>query len=342
MHFLLALLALAFSGTFGQASVHGVMVIPFSGFGLMSRVVLCIAASRAVRVVCFMATVLPNPRPGCYSRRFPPPPASGAILDYIRMGYTTIRGFGGCNDLIVSGHAQFWTLAPLAFRAYYKPAHGSETVQWIALAQACLRDVVDKQHYSVDMILGVFVTWAVWTWLEWVYPPGKPWAAAVSGFRLLNTAAGPEALTNVSTIIFDCDGVLWKGSSIVHNAVEVSAGAGSDLGRRWGALRAQGKRILFVTNNSSKSRAQYVARFATLGIAASAGEIVSSSFAAAAYLKSIGFAKTVLLIGQNGVEEELRQAGIAYIGGEKGSLPPLTDLNQMIDLQVRAGHFTFA
>lgn len=39
------------------------------------------------------------------------------------------------------------------------------------------------------------------------------------------------------------------------------------------ALRAQGKRILFVTNNSSKSRAQYVARFASLGIAASAEEV---------------------------------------------------------------------
>lgn len=56
-------------------------------------------------------------------------------------------------------------------------------------------------------------------------------AAAVSGFRLLHTATGPEALTNVSTIIFDCDGVLWKGASVVHNAVEVSDSADRGLRR---------------------------------------------------------------------------------------------------------------
>lgn len=48
--------------------------VPYSGFGMMSRVVLTIAASRVLRVASFMCTVLPNPRPGCYARRFPPVP----------------------------------------------------------------------------------------------------------------------------------------------------------------------------------------------------------------------------------------------------------------------------
>lgn len=47
---------------------------------------------------CFMCTVLPNPRPGCYQRRFPPVPQG--LWATIKAGYTTIRGFGGCNDLI--------------------------------------------------------------------------------------------------------------------------------------------------------------------------------------------------------------------------------------------------
>ena len=42
---------------------------------------------------------------------------------------------------------------------------------WLALAHASVHDVVQRQHYSVDMVLGVVVTWAVWTWLEGVYPP---------------------------------------------------------------------------------------------------------------------------------------------------------------------------
>jgi phosphoglycolate phosphatase len=54
------------------------------------------------------------------------------------------------------------------------------------------------------------------------------------------------------------------------------------------ALRAQGKRLLFVTNNSSKSRQQYVSKFAGLGIEVAPAEIVASSYAAAAYLQCIG------------------------------------------------------
>lgn len=38
-------------------------------------------------------------------------------------------------------------------------------------------------------------------------------------------------------------------------------------------LREQGKRLLFVTNNSSKSRSQYVAKFAGLGIEVEAQEV---------------------------------------------------------------------
>ncbi|KAG2444775.1 hypothetical protein HXX76_001518 [Chlamydomonas incerta] len=196
LHFLAALLALAFSVLWEQ--------VPYSGFGVFSRVVLTIAASRVLRMACFMCTVLPNPRPGCYSRRFPPVPATA--WETLKAGYTTIRGFGGCNDLIFSGHGAFWVLAPLAFRTYYPAAPRrllpaglsaalrrrlpaalrgpwrllpglrlrlSTAVLWLALAHAAIRDVMDRQHYSVDMLLAVVVTWAVWDWLEWVYPAGR-------------------------------------------------------------------------------------------------------------------------------------------------------------------------
>lgn len=90
LHFLAALLMLAFSVLWDQ--------VPYSGFGIMARVVLTVACSRVLRMACFMSTVLPNPRSGCYRRRFPPPPTG--LWNTLQMGYTTIRGFGGCNDLI--------------------------------------------------------------------------------------------------------------------------------------------------------------------------------------------------------------------------------------------------
>ena len=63
-------------------------------------------------------------------------------------------------------------LAPLMIRAYYPTARGAQALLWLALAQAAMRDVLERQHYSVDMLLAVVVTWAAWDWLEWVYPAG--------------------------------------------------------------------------------------------------------------------------------------------------------------------------
>jgi ribonucleotide monophosphatase NagD (HAD superfamily) len=41
-------------------------------------------------------------------------------------------------------------------------------------------------------------------------------------------------------------------------------------------MRQQGKRLLFVTNNSSKSRAQYVKKFESLGMQVDSSEVSSS------------------------------------------------------------------
>lgn len=82
-------------------------------------------------------------------------------------------------------------------------------------------------------------------------------------------------------------------------------------------FRSLGKRLLFLTNNSSKSRRQYLSKFRSLGIQAAAEEVVPTSFAAAAYLQSIGFSKRVFLIGNRGVEEELEEAGLEYVTLEK-------------------------
>eukprot|EP00775_Hariotina_reticulata_P013409 gene13409-13537_t len=170
MHFLGCVLCLAFSVAWNQ---H-----PFSGFGLMARFCLTICFSRIIRTASFMSTVLPSPRPGCYRRRFPPPPSTW--WDIIWVGIRELRGFGGCNDLVFSGHGAFWTLAPLTFQSYY-PNRFSTALLWLGLIQTSIRDVIDKQHYSVDMILAVVVTWAVWDWLRWVYPESQPLAQRPEG-----------------------------------------------------------------------------------------------------------------------------------------------------------------
>ena len=83
-----------------------------------------------------------------------------------------------------------------------------------------------------------------------------------------------------------------------------------------------GKKCYFVTNNSTKSRAGYKAKFDSLGLGrvVSAESIFSSSFAAAAYLELHNFGESgrkVYVIGEAGIQEELDLLNIPHIGGPR-------------------------
>lgn len=126
-----------------------------------------------------------------------------------------------------------------------------------------------------------------------------------------------DVLDGVDVFIFDCDGVIWRGDSLIPGIPETLE-----------KLRAAGKRMYFVTNNSTKSRAGYKKKFDKLGLDVPAEEIFSSSFAAAAYLEQTKFKETgkkVYVIGEVGICEELDLIGVPYSGGEddKGKQPDM-------------------
>lgn len=111
--------------------------------------------------------------------------------------------------------------------------------------------------------------------------------------------------------LFDCDGVLWEGTSTFPGVAEAMK-----------LLREKGKRIFFVTNNSTKSRASFLPKFEGFGIQASLEEVFSSAFATAAYLKHVlkfPEDKKVYIIGMNGIRDELAAEGIRSCGGEEDS-----------------------
>ena len=111
-----------------------------------------------------------------------------------------------------------------------------------------------------------------------------------------------ELPDKTDVFIFDCDGVIWKGDSLIDGVPAIL-----DM------LKKAGKRIFFVTNNSTKSRKGYLGKFKSLGLdGVEAEEIFSSSFAAAAYLEQTNFkgsGKKVYIIGEVGIEEELDLPG---------------------------------
>jgi phosphoglycolate phosphatase len=118
-------------------------------------------------------------------------------------------------------------------------------------------------------------------------------------------------LDNVDVFIFDCDGVIWRGDSLIDGIPETLE-----------KLRAAGKKMFFVTNNSTKSRAGYKKKFDSLGLDIPSEEIFSSSFAAAAYLEQTKFkesGKKVYIIGEVGICEELDLIDVPWIGGPDDS-----------------------
>lgn len=144
-----------------------------------------------------------------------------------------------------------------------------------------------------------------------VAPPG---AASVK--RL--SSPQEELLKDIDVFIFDCDGVIWRGDSLIDKVPSVLE-----------KLRAMGKRMFFVTNNSTKSRKGYKSKFSSLGLDVKDEEIFSSSFAAAAYLEQKNFkatGKKVYVIGEVGIGEELDLIGVPHIGGpaDKGKTIDLT------------------
>ena len=75
--------------------------------------------------------------------------------------------------------------------------------------------------------------------------------------------------------VFDCDGVIWKGDSLVDPRVPAVLEQ----------LRTWGKKVLFVTNASGRSREQLLGKFRKLGMdTVQLGDIYNSGFAAAEYI----------------------------------------------------------
>ena len=110
--------------------------------------------------------------------------------------------------------------------------------------------------------------------------------------------------TSVTTFLLDCDGVLFRSTESIPNA-----GTAVDF------VRSRGKRVFFVTNNSTKSRTDYVEKLMkTCGIKCVEEDIVSSAYAAALHVKKMGFTKKAYVVGQAGLAAELEGVGLTVLG----------------------------
>lgn len=121
-----------------------------------------------------------------------------------------------------------------------------------------------------------------------------------------------DILDSISNIIFDCDGVIWKNGTLipgVRNTLNI--------------LRKVGKRLIFLTNNSTQSRNDLFLKFSSLDLLTEPSSIFNSGYIMALHLKNLFLESTTLpslyVIGGRGLVEELEKFEFKVLGAEEDS-----------------------
>ena len=107
-----------------------------------------------------------------------------------------------------------------------------------------------------------------------------------------------NALAKMKLFLFDMDGTLYLGDRLYDFTIELLD-----------AIRAKGGKYLFMTNNSSKSVADYIKKLAKLGISATREDFITSSQATAFYLHKHHEGQKLYVCGTESLKEELRYEG---------------------------------
>lgn len=111
-------------------------------------------------------------------------------------------------------------------------------------------------------------------------------------------------LRSFDTVLCDCDGVLWLHNTAIDGSPAVI--------RR---LQELGKRVILVTNNSTRTRQQFADKAAQLQYDVAAECIVSTAHVAARYLHDrLRPDQRVYVIGSEGITRELDALGVRHCG----------------------------
>lgn len=119
------------------------------------------------------------------------------------------------------------------------------------------------------------------------------------------SAAFPPLAERYEAFLLDLDGVVYRGEQAVVGAAKTVE-----------VLGERGRRVVFLTNNSSRLPEQVAEKLAGLGIPAAAEDVVVSSQAAATLIaREVGEGASAFVVGERGVVGALEAAGIEVVRG---------------------------
>lgn len=112
---------------------------------------------------------------------------------------------------------------------------------------------------------------------------------------------GPAPIEGRELLLADLDGVVYRGADAIPGAVE-------SLNRA-----AERSRLAYITNNASRTDASVAEHLSSFGLRVTTDDIVTSPQAAVALLRNVVPAGSrVLVIGGDGLIDELEKAGFAW------------------------------
>jgi HAD superfamily hydrolase (TIGR01450 family) len=107
-------------------------------------------------------------------------------------------------------------------------------------------------------------------------------------------------------LVCDLDGVVYRGDYAIPGVVDAI-----------NELRRRGVRVVFCTNNSRPTVAQYRRKLAALGIDIDDGDIVTSAVVTGEVLRRRNLQGAgAIVVGGDGVVESLRAAGVRVLDGD--------------------------
>ena len=116
------------------------------------------------------------------------------------------------------------------------------------------------------------------------------------------TGKAADALKKKKLWLLDMDGTIYNENQIFEGTLDFL-----------NQIRQNGGRYIFITNNSSKSVADYVKKVNDMNIPAGYEDFYTSSQATAMYIKEHYPGQTVYCMGTRSLIQELRESGLRVV-----------------------------
>ena len=111
-------------------------------------------------------------------------------------------------------------------------------------------------------------------------------------------------LKSVKYFLLDMDGTVYLGDELI-----------GEMDKTLDFLRSNGKKIVYLTNNSSKSISEYNDKLQRMNLLRSSDEVYTSGIATAEYLSDNYPESSVFLLGTQALKKEFLSAGINIVDG---------------------------